>query len=74
MVVPISQVKPNPKNMRIIKDDKFKKLVKSITDFLEMFEKRPLVCFTDTDGKYVVLGGRVWRQRDHNGCLSSDEP
>jgi len=58
-VVPISQIKPNPKNPRIIKDDKFKKLCKSIKEFPEMLEKRPLVCFTDTDGKYVVLGGNM---------------
>jgi hypothetical protein len=24
-----------------------------------MLNKRPLVCFTDTDGKYVVLGGNM---------------
>lgn len=55
----ISSIKPNPKNPRIIKDDKFKKLVKSIQEFPQMLEKRPLVCFTDTDGKYVVLGGNM---------------
>jgi hypothetical protein len=59
MVISISKIKPNPKNPRIIKDDKFQKLVKSITDFPEMLEKRPLVCFTDTDKKYVVLGGNM---------------
>jgi DNA modification methylase len=57
--VNINQIKPNPKNPRTIKDDKFKKLVKSIEDFPQMLEKRPLVCFTDTDGKYVVLGGNM---------------
>jgi len=55
----IAEIKPNPKNPRIIKDDKFAKLVKSITDFPQMLEKRPLVCFTDTDGKLVVLGGNM---------------
>lgn len=58
-VVPISQIKPNPKNPRVIKDDKFKKLCKSIEEFPEMLEKRPLVCFTDIDGKFVVLGGNM---------------
>ena len=58
-VVPISQIKPNAKNPRVIKDDKFKKLCKSIEEFPEMLEKRPLVCFTDTDGKFVVLGGNM---------------
>jgi len=55
----ITEIKPNPANPRIIKDDKFAKLVKSITDFPQMLEKRPLVCFTDTDGKLVVLGGNM---------------
>lgn len=58
-LVKITQVKPNPKNPRVIKDDKFKKLVKSIQEFPDMLNKRPLVCFTDTDGKYVVLGGNM---------------
>ena len=57
--VKISAIKANSKNPRIIKDDKFKKLVESIRDFPEMLEKRPLVCFTDVDGKYVVLGGNM---------------
>lgn len=59
MNIKITNIKLNPKNPRIIKDDKFTKLVKSITDFPQMLEKRPLVCFTDTDGKFVVLGGNM---------------
>ena len=55
----ISEIKPNPKNPRTIRDDRFKKLVKSIQDFPQMLDKRPLVCFTDTDGKLVVLGGNM---------------
>ncbi len=58
-LVKISEVKPNPKNPRIIKDGKFQKLVKSIQEFPDMLNKRPLVTFTDTDGKYVVLGGNM---------------
>jgi site-specific DNA-methyltransferase (adenine-specific) len=58
-IVPIKSIKPNPKNPRIIKDDRFIKLVQSIKDFPEMLEKRPLVCYTDTDKKYVVLGGNM---------------
>jgi hypothetical protein len=58
-LVKINQVKPNPKNPRIIKDDKFKKLVKSIQDFPDMLNKRPLIVFTDVDNKYVVLGGNM---------------
>jgi site-specific DNA-methyltransferase (adenine-specific) len=59
MQVKISAVKANKNNPRQIKDDKFKKLVQSIREFPEMLEKRPLVCFTDVDGKYVVLGGNM---------------
>ena len=55
----ITDIKPNPKNPRLIKDEKFAKLVQSLKDFPEMLEKRPLVCFTDTDGKLVVLGGNM---------------
>lgn len=59
MNVAVSKIKPNPKNPRVIKDDKFEKLKKSIQEFPEMLEKRPLVCFTDVDGKFVVLGGNM---------------
>lgn len=58
-LVNIKKVKPNPKNPRIIKDGKFKKLVQSIQEFPDMLNKRPLVVFTDVDGKYVVLGGNM---------------
>lgn len=57
--VKIADIKPNPKNPRIIKDDKFQKLVNSLRDFPDMLRKRPLVCFTDADGKKVVLGGNM---------------
>jgi DNA modification methylase len=59
MKVKITDIKGNPKNPRVIKDHKFDKLLKSLKDFPEMLEKRPLVCFTDIDGKYVVLGGNM---------------
>ena len=55
----LSNLKLNPKNPRLIKDDKFKKLVKSIQDFPEMMEKRPIVCVTDVDGKLYPLGGNM---------------
>jgi hypothetical protein len=58
-LVKISEVKPNPKNPRIIKDGKFHKLVTSIKEFPDMLNKRPLVVFTDVDNKYVVLGGNM---------------
>ncbi len=57
--VNISQVKANPKNPRVIKDGKFQKLVQSIKEFPDMLNKRPLIVFTDVDGKYCVLGGNM---------------
>jgi hypothetical protein len=58
-LVKITDVKTNAKNPRTIKDEKFKKLVKSIQEFPDMLNKRPLIVFTDVDGKYVVLGGNM---------------
>lgn len=55
----VKQLKPNPNNPRLIKDHKFKQLVKSIQDFPEMMEKRPIVCVTDADGKLYPLGGNM---------------
>jgi hypothetical protein len=52
-------LKANPKNPRIIRDDKFKKLVESLRSFPEMMEKRPMVCVTDVDGKLFPLGGNM---------------
>jgi hypothetical protein len=54
-IVPITQVVPNTSNPRIIKDDKFKKLVKSIQEFPQMLELRPIV----VDADMVVLGGNM---------------
>jgi hypothetical protein len=51
----ISEVQANPNNPRIIKDDKFKKLVQSIKDFPEMLNLRPIV----VNGDMVVLGGNM---------------
>lgn len=53
--VKLSQIKPNENNPRLIKDDKFKKLVKSIQDFPEMLELRPIVVNSDM----VILGGNM---------------
>ena len=54
-IVNISEVKPNPNNPRIIKDDKFAKLVQSIKDFPKMLEIRPIVVNSDM----IVLGGNM---------------
>ena len=53
--VPINTVKANPNNPRIIKDDKFTKLVKSINEFPQMLNLRPIVVNDDM----VVLGGNM---------------
>ena len=53
--VPINTVKANPNNPRIIKDDKFAKLVKSINEFPQMLKLRPIVVNDDM----VVLGGNM---------------
>lgn len=53
--VKISDIKPNPNNPRLIKDDKFKKLVQSIKDFPEMLSLRPIVVNDDM----IVLGGNM---------------
>lgn len=55
MKVAISKIKSNPDNPRIIKDEKFKQLVKSIKDFPQMLELRPIV----VDSDMVVLGGNM---------------
>ncbi len=53
--VKITEVKNNPKNPRLIKDDKFRKLVKSIQEFPQMLELRPIV----VDENNIVLGGNM---------------
>jgi hypothetical protein len=47
MKVAIREIKPNTNNPRFIKDDKFRKLVKSIKEFPEMLELRPIVVDSD---------------------------
>ena len=51
----ISDIKANPNNPRIIKDDKFKKLVESVKNFPEMLELRPIVVNKDM----IILGGNM---------------
>jgi len=53
--VKLYKIKGNPKNPRIIKNDKFKKLVKSIQEFPQMLEKRPII----VDEHLMVLGGNM---------------
>jgi hypothetical protein len=53
--VKITEVKRNTTNPRVIKDDKFLKLVESIKTFPQMLEIRPIVVNDDM----VVLGGNM---------------
>ena len=53
--VKLSEVKMNPNNPRVIKDDKFAKLVRSIKEFPKMLEIRPIVVNSDM----IVLGGNM---------------
>ena len=54
-LVNIESVKANPNNPRLIKDDKFRKLVKSINEFPEMLQLRPIIVNNDM----VTLGGNM---------------
>ena len=54
-IVPISEVKPNMDNPRVIKDFKFDKLVRSIKEFPKMLELRPIV----VNNENVILGGNM---------------
>lgn len=51
----LSEIKINPNNPRIIKDNRFKKLVKSMQEFPKMMELRPII-LTDEN---IVLGGNM---------------
>ncbi|MGO3285923.1 MAG: ParB N-terminal domain-containing protein [Mesonia sp.] len=51
----IKDIKPNPNNPRLIKDNKFEKLVHSIKEFPQMLELRPIVLNKDM----IILGGNM---------------
>jgi len=51
----LSEIKLNPKNPRICKDDKFKKLVKSLQEFPQMMELRPIIVDEDN----IIQGGNM---------------
>jgi DNA modification methylase len=54
-LVNIQEIKNNENNPRIIKDYKFKQLVKSIKEFPEMLKLRPIV----VNSEMIVLGGNM---------------
>jgi len=51
----LKDIKPNPNNPRVLRDDKFQKLKKSIAEFPKMLSLRPMVI----DENNVVLGGNM---------------
>ena len=51
----LKDIKPNPNNPRVLRDDKFQKLKQSITEFPKMLALRPMVI----DENNVVLGGNM---------------
>jgi hypothetical protein len=51
----LTEIKSNPNNPRVIKDHKFEKLKKSISEFPKMMELRPMVINEDN----IVLGGNM---------------
>ena len=61
--IKISKIQSNPNNPRLIKDYKFRKLVKSIKEFPEMLKLRPIV----VDEKNIILGGNM----RYKACIES---
>ena len=51
----LKDIKPNPNNPRVLRDDKFQKLKQSIQEFPKMLSLRPIVI----DENNVVLGGNM---------------
>jgi len=54
-MIKLTTIKSNPNNPRVIRDEKFKKLVKSIEEFPKMMALRPMV----VNEEMVVLGGNM---------------
>lgn len=65
VMIPLSKIESNkgqivglPKNPRLIRDEKFTKLKKSIEEDIEMTALRELLVI-EHDGKYVIIGGNM---------------
>lgn len=65
VMIPLSKIEPNrgqvvglPKNPRLIRDEKFEKLKKSISEDIEMTALREILVI-ERDGKYVIIGGNM---------------
>jgi len=54
-IIKLSELQPNTKNPRFIRDEKFKKLVQSIQEFPQMLDLRPII----VDAEYTILGGNM---------------
>ena len=54
-MIKLNDIKPNPDNPRVLKDDKFKKLKASIQEFPKMMSLRPIV----VDETNTALGGNM---------------
>lgn len=61
--IDISKIKENENNPRVIRHEKFLKLVQSVKDFPEMLEARPIVVNKDM----VIIGGNM----RYNACLEA---
>lgn len=77
-IIPLSQIVGNrgqlkglPKNPRIIKDDKFQKLVASIREQPDMLYLRELLVY-QYNGKYLVIGGNMrWKAMKELGIAEA---
>ena len=65
VMIPLSKIEPNrgqivglPKNPRLIRDEKFEKLKKSISEDIEMTALREILVI-EHGGKYVIIGGNM---------------
>jgi DNA modification methylase len=56
--LPVGAVQLNGDNPRVIKDEAFNRLVKSLQESPELFRARPLLC-SDRTGKLIILGGNM---------------
>lgn len=66
VLLPLSKLKTNngqieglPKNPRVLRDEKFEKLKKSIEENPEMLGLRELLVYPMDDGTFVIIGGNM---------------
>ena len=56
--LPAEKLKVNPENPRLIRDDSFARLVKSLNDCPQLFDARPCLC-SDRTGELIILAGNM---------------